>query len=625
MNWPGFLEPRGALLFLLLVPLVIFYFLKLRRPRIDIPSLVLWRSVINDQRVNSPFQKFKNNLLLLLQALLLCCLAAAATRPFLSSGADRAQYLPIMIDNSASMAALDQAGGTTRLEAAKEDVRKIIDNLLPGQRLALISVSNSARSLTEFTDNRRVLNAALDELQVQDTASRLDDGLRMTQALSLSVPVETALLFTDGNVPSLVNFDLPYTLNFQKIAPAGQNVGITAVNAQRSRDRWDVFVRLDASAGAQITTAVELWRDGKLESSELVTLSGGQSQRVVFPLPDLNSSSLEVRLKPDGFDALPLDNEAYLDLPASRDVIVYCPLGLSTYRQALQGMSNVSLYPDDSGVGSAPAYDLVISDEAVHAELDARVVMFVGIVPADLQDLVEITGEVAEVIDWQRSSPLLQYVTLKDVQFGDEPRRRPGVEDREFEERGYEIIAQGRAGPLVVRKDAGGQEQFSLLFHTDRSTLVYRVGFPILIKNALDIARRRAGLSEAQSQSTGLLAPRTLTPETEYTVVAPDGTQTRLTTSVDGVLSGAPAPRIGRYSIRQGGTEVASAGTSLQSLSETELATVDSLQMKEIKVGASQVALKTDRPLGPWLAGAGFLLLLVEWWYFQKRPAGLPG
>src|SRR6185295_18241956 len=111
MTWPGFLVAQGAWLFLLLVPLVIFYFLKLKRPRMEIPSLALWRSVLNDRRVNAPFQKFKRNLLLLLQALLLVCLALAAMQPFWPSGSDRAQYLPVLIDTSASMAALDTAGG----------------------------------------------------------------------------------------------------------------------------------------------------------------------------------------------------------------------------------------------------------------------------------------------------------------------------------------------------------------------------------------------------------------------------------------------------------------------------------------------------------------------------------
>ena len=50
MNWGGFLNPMAGLWFLLVGPLVILYFLKLRRPQLEVPSLVLWRSVINDSR-----------------------------------------------------------------------------------------------------------------------------------------------------------------------------------------------------------------------------------------------------------------------------------------------------------------------------------------------------------------------------------------------------------------------------------------------------------------------------------------------------------------------------------------------------------------------------------------------
>ena len=73
---PAFSSPASAWLFALLVPLIVFYFLKLKRPRVEIPSLVLWRQVLSDQRVNSPFQKFKRNLLLLLQILILALLDA---------------------------------------------------------------------------------------------------------------------------------------------------------------------------------------------------------------------------------------------------------------------------------------------------------------------------------------------------------------------------------------------------------------------------------------------------------------------------------------------------------------------------------------------------------------------
>src|SRR5436190_18805331 len=126
---PAFSSLAMAWLFALLVPLVIFYFLKLKRPRVEIPSLVLWRQVLSDQRVNSPFQKFKRNLLLLLQILLLALLVLAAMQPLLRSGTSRAERLPVLIDVSASMAALDKAGGVSRLDAAKAQIRELIAKL----------------------------------------------------------------------------------------------------------------------------------------------------------------------------------------------------------------------------------------------------------------------------------------------------------------------------------------------------------------------------------------------------------------------------------------------------------------------------------------------------------------
>jgi hypothetical protein len=58
---------------------------------------------------------------------------------------------------------------------------------------------------------------------------------------------------------------------------------------------------------------------------------------------------------------------------------------------------------------------------------------------------------------------------------------------------------------------------------------------------------------------------------------------------------------------------------------ETRLEAVDKLQFPEVSVSASAEAVApADVPLWSWLAGIGLVVLLVEWWYFQKRPAGLP-
>ncbi|MCH9792690.1 MAG: VWA domain-containing protein, partial [Planctomycetes bacterium] len=205
--WPGFYSLQGAWYLFLLVPLIIFYFLKLKRPHKRVPSLALWSSVINDRRVNSPFQKFKRSILLLLQILLLLFLVLSLMQPYVHSGADRAQYLPILIDCSASMAATDPETKKTRLELAKERVTELIDNLLPNQRVSLVAVSSTARRLTAFTDNQRVLKQSLAGLTVDDVPSKLEDALRMTQALSRTKPIKRVLFYSDGNFPKEVNFD----------------------------------------------------------------------------------------------------------------------------------------------------------------------------------------------------------------------------------------------------------------------------------------------------------------------------------------------------------------------------------------------------------------------------------
>lgn len=644
MTWPGFLVAQGAWLLLLLVPLIIFYFLKLKRPRLDIPSLALWRSVLNDRRVNAPFQKFKRNLLLLLQALLLVCLALAAMQPFWPSGAERARFLPILIDTSASMAALDAPGGQSRLDAAKAEIRRLIDNLLSDQRVSLISVSSTARQLTEFTDNKRVLREALEKLEVSPVASRLEDALRMTQALARTVNIETVVLYTDGNVPPLVDFDLPFQLNYQKLPAAGTNLGITAVNARRAGERWELFVRVEGSGGPPpdaaptatkksgeepvstgpaATANVQLFRNGKPLEDEVVSLEPGQSQRIVFRVDADTSSSLEVRLKPTGFDSLASDDVAWLDLPISRPLVVYCSPELSSYRHALRGSEAVvTLFPQEGSESNVSSYDLVISDKQPDSALEAGVTLSVGVVPDDLSKLVKVETGSAEVIDWQRSDPLLQHVVLTDVQIADRPISAEGVGDRDYEELGYQIIAQGRTGPLILRRDVSGQPEYFLLFHTDRSTLPFRVGFPILVKNSLELAAQAAGLSEIRGQPAGLLAPRLLKPETSYRITGPDGESVTAKTKADGQLSGVAAPLLGQYVISEDGREAARVGVSLLSAPESSLAAVERLQFKELAVGVSSTMLKSDHPLWPYLAGLGFALLLAEWWFFQRPPVG---
>lgn len=620
----GFYALSGAWLFLLIAPLVLFYFLKLRRTRQQVPSLVLWRQVLRDRRVNSPFQRFKRNILLLLQLLLLILLILAAMQPFWRGEATRRHRLPILIDCSASMAALDRPGGVSRLEAAKQRVRKLVDGLLPDQELCLISFGNTARKRTGFINNKRVLHEALDKIEVEDVRSDIEDALRMAQALARNVAFDEVLLLSDGNFPERANFELCFDVNYQKLPRAGPNLGITSLNARRpGRENWDVFVNVEGSAGTGTAAVLEVLQDGRPLASENVSLGKNRSERMLFRVPGERPSAIEVRLIPDDFDSLDSDNVAFLDLPAVRSLWVYCPRSLAAYRHALSPLKGIRVFPEQGAGATESDYDLVISDRPDDLHLSARTYLCVGIVPSDVQTLLAVEEEGAVVVDWRRDSPLLQHVSLNDIVLLDNPVARTGARENDYENIGYEVLVYGQQGPLVLEKRSDEKLAFYMLFHSDRSTLPYRVGFPIMVSNLVRMAMGQAGLADAQACRAGVLPAVKLTPNKGCHITGPDGKTRQESTDKKGVLSGIPANRTGYYEISQAGRAVARVGVSLIDPAETALAGTEEILFKEqLSVVAAAATLKTDRALWSHLALLALAVLLVEWWYFQRRPGG---
>lgn len=623
--WPGFYSIQGAWYLLLLLPLIIFYFLKLKRPHKQVPSLALWSQVINDRRVNSPFQKFKRSILLLLQILLLFFLVLSLMQPFIQSGAERAEYLPILIDCSASMGATDPETKKTRLELAKARVTELIENLLPDQRVSLVAVSSTARRLTDFTDNQRVLKQSLAGLTVDDVPSHLEDALRMTQALSRTAPIKTVLFYSDGNFPKEVNFELPFELNYQRLPSAGANLGITSFNARKNQSgNWDVFIRVENSSDSDTPATVELLQDGQSVAKEEIVLSTGDSQRLEFSISADKASTLEAVLIPESFDSLVSDNRAFLKIPQARSLLVFIDPDLSSYRYALADNEELQLYPEAGETVGPPEYDLIISASEKDLEKQALVKLGVGFIPDDLKKYITLETKLTDVVDWNRSSSFLRHVELNDVQITEEPVwvENAGVEN--LEESGYEVLVHGRRGPLLLQKRNAGDLEFYFLFNTDRSTMPYRVGFPIMVSNLVQLTMQEAGIAEVQAAATPVLPPVEYLPEQKYEIKTPDGKRLSTESNKNGLVSGIAALHVGNYVISGEGADSDEISVSLLNPLETSLVSVEEIQFSEVPVTAAQAQIDSDKPLWSEFALIAFLLLLIEWWYFQRRPAGIP-
>jgi hypothetical protein len=614
----NFYLPGNVWFLFLLVPLILFYFLKLRRPELKIPSLVLWRRVMNDTRVNSPFQRFRKNILLLIQALLLLLLILGAMQPYWRGESAKVKRIPVLIDCSASMGALSGQGGVSCLEIAKKRVREIVAGLLPDQEVCIVSFGRTARKRTGFTNDKRLLLDALQQIEVEEVQSEIEDALRMVQALGQSAPFDEVLLTSDGNFPPRVSFELPFKLNFERVPQSGSNFGITALHASRSSSGyWDVFVIVEGSQKAQNTATLELIRDAEVIGREHLTLTSGQARQMLFQVPAKEAAFLTVKLALDGFDSLQSDNIAFLSLPTMRPLSCYVAGSMVSCSRALQGMEGIDIRLDSVPAAAGTGYDLVVTDRVQDLSIEGKTCLYTGIVPPDLQKLVSVERGGSEVVDWSGSSPLLRHVEWSDVAMLDQPRTAEGVSEIDLENLGYEVLVHGNRGPLLLEKKEGEKISFYLLFHCDRSTLPYRVGFPVLMHNLVQIALHQAGLAEARAAQTGVLPPLKLLPQQSYSVSGPNSTRHEKTDD-RGVLAGLPATSVGEYVVSLAGAEQMRIGASLLSSSETFLSYTEEIHFNELSVRTAPVSVRTDQSLWRYFALLAFCLLLLEWWFFHK-------
>ena len=624
---PHFTNPLMAWLALLAVPVITLYFLKLRRPRRTVPSLALWQSVLEDQRVNSPFQRFKRNLLLLLQLLLLAALVLAAMQPFLSGGGFRGDMVPVVVDVSASMGATD-AEGVSRLDRVKEELRETVDALPGSTQLAIIAAGTRAARLSDFTADRGRLLSAVEALKVEPVETELTPALRLAEGMIRQGTIEQLRLYTDGNLrpdPSdpgdapvaTVPFDIPFAVDFRQVGGGETpgNVGVSELAAARgAEDSWDLFVQVAASEAAAGRADLQVLINGEESATEPIVVDAGESRRFNFQLPADGQTDVEVRLLPKDADALAADNVAHLSLPPLRELTVSVDPSLAAFGYAVSGLTDVR--PVDAGA------DLVVTGEASDGQPPPLEIV-VADLPEEIAPLIGFAEGHTDVVDWQRSDPLLRHVQLSDVQFLKHPTYAEGAGRRDLEDLGYRVVAETAEGPLILRAERSGGLRYVLLFDPDESTLPFRVGFPILIANAADVARQRAELSDVRGRTAGVLEPVRVGDPGDYTIVSPTGERQTVTAGDDGLLRGVTANTLGKYLVRKAGEDVATVGVSLLSPTESSLLSVEEIKFSDVTIAASEGEAETDRSIWRWLAWGALALLLIEWGYFH-RPVILP-
>jgi hypothetical protein len=294
---------------------------------------------------------------------------------------------------------------------------------------------------------------------------------------------------------------------------------------------------------------------------------------------------------------------------------------MATYRQALSRMQGVRVLPEEGEAAPTGAFDLVVTDSA-EDRTEGAVSLRVGLIPPELEASIKRSSEGGGLIDWRRDHPLLEHMHFGDAVFLDSLAWADEQRERALEAAGFEVIAYGRAGPMALQRVTPTRADYWLLFHTDRTTLPHRVAFPIMVRNAVQIALHRAGLLEQAGDRTGVLPAVETQAGTSVTIDGPGGMRQSVTADGDGAVLGVAAPRSGWYTYTADNQPIARIGVSLLQPSETKLAQTDKLDLATQGVEAADEPVQANRPLWPLLAIAALAVLCIEWWYFQRRPGG---
>jgi hypothetical protein len=378
-----FLSPIPAIIAAALaVPvLVVYYLLKLRRRPVRVSSTVLWMQAVRDVQVNIPFRWLRPTWLFILQLAVLSLLLLAMARPALDAHGDTPARVILLIDRTASMAAVDDPGGPTRLERAQQEAIRTLDELsrstgtgwsawgaLSGlgrggtpASVAVIAYAVEPFALTSFTTDRARIRAAIESMTPSDqpgasggqaetsaSARGLQAAFDLASAM-LAGDVEEegprqrglVILFSDG-VSALrqdgqSGYSLAGEFRFVQVGPQPgepvDNLGIVALAARRD---WEdpamvrIFVQLVNAGERAITAPLALQVDNREVQRTAVEIPGradGQDEgEAPDDAPGQTAANFQLDLRDGGIvtvqiareDALRRDNEASIVIDPAR-------------------------------------------------------------------------------------------------------------------------------------------------------------------------------------------------------------------------------------------------------------------------------------------------------------------
>jgi PAS domain-containing protein len=668
VNW---LTPvTGAILAAVLIPpLILLYFLKLRRRPQPIACTLLWKRTIEDLHANAPFQRLRRSLLLFLQLLALLLLVFSVMQPQIEASRPKGGKVVLLIDNSASMTATDTETGETRLAEAKRRAKARLEAIYGGGWLSgsagetmIVAFSDRAEPASGFSGSKQELLAAVDRIRPTHAQTRIADALKLARAYT-SNPVDPSTgearpvgelpeleVFTDGRIDDITEqvirrrLDAPEDsgLTYHRIGTQdADNVAISAIECKRPYDRpttVEVFVALLNFNREAVSCDVQLSVDLNARAVEEVTippakidpntaaLLPGRNNIVFTPFEQPRGAVVEVaNLREDDLAA---DNVVRVVVPPPKRLTVGLVAPKSfLIRSVLEGMSLERLeiltagqYERLAGAGGLDAYDVIVFDDYAPPTPQlmppGRYLTF-GATPP-IEGLNEYSRNQAQIVlNARMEHPALRFVTLDQLFIADCNLVQP-AED-------IEILAEGTQAPIILGVSRGAMQVIHVTFDPLESNWPFQRSFVTFVFNAVDyLGNIGEGVTERGFAVGEALTTRLPASATNIELRLPDDTIEMPSPSDPTMLSWGPIRLTGLYLLswdEEGSDERQSRVFAVNLLSESEgrLDAADDLSVGQETVAAAAGDARGYTPLWPYAIVFCLIVLTFEWWVYHRK------
>ncbi|MFQ6043616.1 MAG: BatA domain-containing protein [Candidatus Poribacteria bacterium] len=313
----NFLNPIALYLLFLISIIVLLYFLKLKRKRYVVPSVIFWLQAVEDMRANVPFARWRKNLLLPLQILFMLIVILGLARPAWKMRSQLGKHTILVIDSSASMQAIDHGQPPhSRFEAAKTAAAEIADSLGEGEQVMFIEADAKPTIKATFTADKLKLRDVISALRVTDAAAELKSALELAISTAKGLEGSEIIVLSDNAIklPAVVGTGVEPLIQFLTFGKRNLNVAITQFNVTKDDNdstKYQVFVELRNFSEIMLRPFVYLSIEGHNIAGDSVNLQPGERKGVTLSFDDKGFDMQTLMVELDVKDDLKVDNFAY--------------------------------------------------------------------------------------------------------------------------------------------------------------------------------------------------------------------------------------------------------------------------------------------------------------------------